>query len=98
EWEVDSHGNYEAHFKKKGEKYRADFSEDGYWIETENDIKIKELPEPIREKIDELYFMYTISEVERVDHFEKGLFYDVEFKQKVKNKDIEFNSEGNQIN
>ena len=29
DWHQDAHGNYEANFKQKGEKYRADFAENG---------------------------------------------------------------------
>ncbi|QIE58430.1 hypothetical protein G5B37_02275 [Rasiella rasia] len=97
-WEIDAHGNYEAHFKKKGEKYRADFSPNGPWIETENSIKTKNLPDPIKKIISERYFLYEITEVEHVDHATKGIFYDVEFKQKGKNLDIEFTEDGTILN
>jgi hypothetical protein len=36
--------------------------------------------------------------VERVDSAKKGVFYDVEFKQKGKNKDVEFREDGTIIN
>lgn len=94
DWEVDAHGNYEAHFKKKGEKYRADFNPHGSWIETENSIKKKNLPKSIKEIIKKDYADYEITEVEHVDHATKGIFYDVEFKQKGKNKDVMFTEDG----
>ena len=97
DFQTDSHGYWEAHFKKKGEKYRADFNEDGSWIETENSIKVSELPEPILAIINTTYALYTISEVEHVMSAAKGEFYDVEFKQKGKNKDIEFRKDGSII-
>ncbi len=94
DWEIDANGNYEAQFKKKGEKYRADFNPEGTWIETENSIKKKNLPEVIKDIIKTDYPDYEITEVERVDHATKGIFYDVEFKQKGKNKDVMFTEEG----
>jgi uncharacterized alpha/beta hydrolase family protein len=97
DWELDSNGNYEAHFKKKGEKYRADFKPDGAWVETENSIKKKNLPEIIKNIIKKDYAEYEISEVEWVDHATKGIFYDVEFKQKGKNKDVMFTEDGTVI-
>lgn len=96
-FETDAHGYWEGHFKKKGEKYRADFNADGRWRETENSIKISELPAPILEKINTSYALYTIAEVEHVMSASKGEFYDVEFKQKGKNKDIEFRKDGTVI-
>ena len=98
DWEQDDHGYWESHFKKDGEKYRADFNADGSWIETENSIKKKNLPEAIKKVIDTEYSEYEITEVEHVDNAEKGIFYDVEFKQKGKNKDVEFREDGTIIN
>ncbi len=97
DWEKDSHGNYESHFKIDGVKYRADFKPNGRWIETETSIDKKDLPEAIRHKI-ENDFDGEITEIEKVDHHSKGIFYDVEFKQKGKNKDIEFKADGTVIN
>lgn len=94
EWEVDANGYYEAHFKKDGEKYRADFSASGQWIETENSIKFDDLPDVVQDIIKDEFDKDEITEIEHVTHSSKGEFYDVEFKQKGKNRDIEFNAEG----
>ncbi|TVZ27943.1 putative PepSY-like beta-lactamase-inhibitor [Gillisia sp. Hel_I_86] len=97
DWKQDEHGYWESHFKKDGEKYRADFNADGSWVETENSIKDGELPEAIKNVITEKYSDREITEVERVDGAEKGIFYDVEFKQKGKNMDVEFREDGSVI-
>ena len=97
DWEIDANKNYEAQFKEKGEKYRADFSPNGTWIETENSIKKKELPKAVQKAIKKNYSMYKIAEIEHVDHAIKGIFYDVEFKQKGKNKDVEFYENGEEL-
>ncbi|SEP89863.1 Putative beta-lactamase-inhibitor-like, PepSY-like [Hyunsoonleella jejuensis] len=97
DWHKDSHGNYESHFKIDGIKYRADFKPDGSWIETETSIDKKDLPKAIRDIIKK-DFDGEISEIEKVDHHSKGVFYDVEFKQKGENKDIEFKADGTIIN
>lgn len=98
DWEIDSNGNYESHFKKKGVKYRADFSPKGYWIETETNITETDLPIAIRQRLDAEYSDLKITEIEKVEHYTKGLFYDVEFKRKGKNKDVEFDASGNILN
>lgn len=94
DWKKDDHGYWESHFKQDGEKYRADFNADGTWVETENDIKKKNLPEAIKKVIEEEYSEFEITEVEHVQNAEKGEFYDVEFKQKGKNKDVMFRKDG----
>ena len=98
DWEQDDHGYWESHFKQNGEKYRADFNVDGSWVETENDIKTKNLPKAIKKVIEEKYANFEITEAEHVQNAEKGEFYDVEFKQKGKNKDIMFRKDGTEIN
>lgn len=98
DWEKDSNGNYEAHFKQKGEKYRADFSPNGQWIETESSISKGDLPKAIKTVIKDKYKDETITEIEYVTSASKGTFYDVEFKRKGKNKDVEFRANGNIIN
>ena len=97
DWEKDSHGNFEAHFKKNGEKYRADFAPNGQWIETENSVKWKDLPKAVQDAIERLYEDEDISELEFVDSATKGKFYDVEFKRKGKNKDVMFRTDGTRI-
>lgn len=98
DWETDANGNFESHFKIDGVTYRADFSPNGDWIETETSIDKKDLPDIIKEKIKANYSDYEITEIEKVDHHSKGLFYDVEFKQEGKNKDVEFDASGNILN
>jgi len=98
DWHQDDHGNYESNFKIDGIKYRADFNADGSWIETETSIDEDDLPKAIREAIERDYEDSEISEIEKVDHHSKGIFYDVEFKQKGKNMDVEYKASGAVIN
>ena len=98
DWHQDDHGYYEAHFKIDGVKYRADFNTDGSWVETETSIDKKALPKAIKNSIKDNYDSEEITEIEKVDSATKGIFYDVEFKQKGKNKDVEFRADGSIIN
>ena len=93
-WGIDRNDNYEAKFKEGGETFKADFTPDGTWIETETSIKEKDLPKAVRKAIKEKFDNIKIVEIERTDHYKKGLFYDVEFKENGKKYDIEFNAEG----
>lgn len=98
DWRKDKNGNYESHFKKDGEHYRADFSPSGSWIETESSIKKKDLPDSIMKVIKSDFDEDDIVEIEKVDHNQQGLFYDVEFKIDGKKKDVEFKKDGTIIN
>lgn len=95
-WGKDSNGNYEAKFEQNDEKYRADFSPTGNWIETENSIKYKHLPKAVQDAIERgEYEKDDIEEIEQVSHHQKGIFYDVEFDKKGSKKiDIEYNGLG----
>ncbi|MGI9551967.1 MAG: PepSY-like domain-containing protein [Aurantibacter sp.] len=97
-WNVDRNNNFEAHFKEKGEVYRADFTPKGEWIETERSIKKKDLPELVRRKLKSDYHDFEIIELEETRHHEKGLFYDVELKKDGKKRDVEFRVNGQIIN
>jgi hypothetical protein len=93
-WNIDRNDNFEAKFKEGGETFKADFTPDGIWIETETSLKKKDLPQAVKKAIEEQYKDVKIVEIERTDHYQKGLFYDVEFKEDGKKFDIEFNAEG----
>lgn len=97
-WKTDRNGNFESHFKKDGKEYRADFSPQGEWIETERSIKKKELPELVRQILKSDYDDYEIVELEETRHHSKGLFYDVELKKDGKKQDVEFNVAGKILN
>jgi len=97
-WQIDKNGNFEAQFKKDGKRYRADFSPQGPWIETELTLKKKDLPKAVQVKIKSEYDTFKIVEIEEVDHSSKGRFYDVEFSLLGKKKDVEFNESGQVLN
>lgn len=95
DWEKDDNGNFEAHFKQNDEKYRADFTPAGSWIETENDVKFKHLPKAVQDAIERDYDKEDIKEIEQVDHHQKGIFYDVEIDKKGKKRvDVMYNGLG----
>jgi len=98
DWHIDKNGNYESHFKIDGIHYRADFSPDGKWIETEQNIKTKKLPAEILNILADSYWRYKVVEVEKVEHHTKGLFYDVELIKDGKKIDVEFTFDGKIIN
>ena len=98
EWEVDRNGSYEAHFKKRGEKMRADFTPEGVWIETEMSLKWKDLPGAVQDAIEDEYDRDDIVELEYTHNAEKGRFYDVEIDPKGEGKfDVEYRGDGSKL-
>ncbi len=98
DWRKDKNGNYESHFKKDGDHFRADFSPAGNWIETEQSIKKKKLPDAILKILEADYSDSKIVEIEKVDHHTKGVFYDVELKKDGDKRDIEVRENGTIMN
>ena len=82
EWSIDKNGYCEAKFLLDGVKYRADFSEEGVWRETERNVKWKDLPQVVIETIEGITSKKKIVELEEVDSQKYGKFYDVEYKKK----------------
>ena len=93
-WELDKHGYWEAKFEIDDLKFRADFLKDGAWRETERDVELLEVPYAIRKSIAEKFSGRELNEIEWVDSAEKGLFYDVEFKQEGPNMDVVYAPDG----
>ncbi|EMR04741.1 PepSY-like domain-containing protein [Cesiribacter andamanensis] len=93
-WSEDDNGYDEASFEMDGEKYRADYTKEGEWVETESSLKYDVLPMAVQEVIEAKYNKEEITEVERVQHPSKGVFYDIEFKKDGKNHDVEIKENG----
>ena len=90
EWEQDSHDYWEGKFTVDKIRYRADFEEDGTWVETENSLDFQDLPRSIRNAILEEFPNEEISELEFTDNAERGELYDVEFLRNGEKFDVEF--------
>lgn len=93
-WNLDGNGNYEAKFTLQQKKYRADFTPSGKWLETESNVSLEEVPAVIRIVMDEKYDIKYLEEIELVDDYKKGRYYDVEFKIGMRKIDIEINEAG----
>lgn len=96
-WEVDSNGYWETRFKVGNLEYRADFTADGRWVESERSIKFEDLPDSVQRAIRLDFGDDEISEIEVVNHPDKGEFFDVEFKRSGKNLDVEYDAQGNRL-
>ena len=97
EWKVDSNGYWEAEFENDDKSYRADFTKEGEWIETERSVDFDELPDAVQSAIRQEHGDRELAEIEEVENASKGWFYDVEFKEQGPNEDVEYASSGEKI-
>lgn len=81
EWEQEGESEWEAEFKINGTEYSAKFNTNGDWLETESELKVKELPEMIRNAILFNYKGFEIEEVENISTPEYENHYEIEIKK-----------------
>ena len=79
-------------------KLRADLLPNGHWIETEQNISFKQLPDKVKVELKKNFDYSKIYEIEKVHHFDKGWFYDVEIKIEGRKRDVEFRKDGSILN
>lgn len=96
-WEIDSNGSYEAHFKVGDTKYRADFTREGIWTETENNIDYNELPPVVRSAFLLKYSIESFRSAEAVDSATRGVFYEIEVFTGTSKIDVLFDKDGKAI-
>ncbi|MEN8846891.1 MAG: DUF4956 domain-containing protein [Akkermansiaceae bacterium] len=93
-WKAESNGLWEAHFEINGIKYRADFTTEGNWVETEHNLTFSQLPPEVRSAINLKFDPNDIRDIEGVDSPTHGIFYDVEFQQGSEDVDVMFDANG----
>jgi len=97
EWEIDSNGFWEAQFENEKGAVRADFTVEGKWIETETTIDFDELPDAVQMAVRSEFGDRELAEIEEVDSAAKGHFFDVEFKERGPNEDVEYAPSGERL-
>lgn len=93
-WSVDRNTRHEADFTLNGTKYRADFENNGEWVETETSVKWHDLPEVAQKAFKNEDKKKDIVEIEFVDSHKQGKFYDIEYKIGAGKQDIRITPEG----
>lgn len=85
---------YEADFESGRTNYTATFSEEGKWIQTENELEIDSLPPNIKSTLDKQFEGYTIVDAELIDSAEKGRFYTAHLERGEEMLLVTMNEEG----
>ncbi len=66
-WDQEEPGEWEAEFKMNGTEASASFDNNGNWLETEQEVKKKDLPALVREAVDAAYKDWSIEEVVSIE-------------------------------
>lgn len=65
-WTKEKEGSdvvYDIEFKQEGQKFEADIKDDGTILNWEKEVAVKDLPEPVRQAVDQKYPKAKIKEV-----------------------------------
>lgn len=87
EWDS-GEDEYEVTFKLKGKKMEAEFDARGNWLETETEIKVKDLPEAVTKAIADQFPDAEIGEAERIYTPKWTEAYEVEVEWEKEGKEV----------
>ena len=92
-WEKEG-DEYEVTFKLKKEAFSAKFDQTGKWLETEQDIKVSELPMPIQNNIRKEFPGFKIEEACRLESLKDGHAFEAEVEKGKESWDLIYNADG----
>ncbi len=73
-WDKENATEWEAEVKMNGKEFSANFASDGTWMETEYEIKKKEIPAAVKQTLDSEFAGYWIEEAELSETAEGQVF------------------------
>ncbi len=97
EWSKESATEMEAEFKMNGEEMSANFSNTGEWLETETEMKEKDLPEAVKNALKSQFADYKVEESEKVATPQQSEAYEVEIEKGETTLDVMLDQSGKVI-
>ncbi|WP_339608731.1 PepSY-like domain-containing protein [uncultured Roseivirga sp.] len=97
EWEMEEEGEYEANFKMNKVEMSANFKSDGTWLETETEIKEKNLPEAVIATLKAKYDGYKVEETTKIEKPNGVVQYEAEIEKGEETLEVIFNANGTVI-
>lgn len=95
-WGKESANEYEAEFVNSGQKLSANFKTDGKWVETEQDISVKSLPENIHSAVKKDFPNAELKDAAHVWN-PKGEVYEIGAEVHEKNMELVYSANGKLI-
>lgn len=83
-----------ARFEKGGEAAEAVYTEDGNWLQSEEGIAYKEMPDPARQYCRDNYPEYRADKVKKVRTRKYGILYEIKILSEVKQVGMTFDMHG----
>lgn len=74
-------GNFEGQFKKEAGEFTAIYTVEGNWLETEEKLRLRDLPADVSSSVKENYSGYTIASAVMVESASKSSFHKLELKK-----------------
>lgn len=90
DWDKEKNGEWEAGFKLNGIEMSANFAAAGQWLETETEIAVSDLPQPVQAALKGK----KIKEAARIQKSDGSTVYEAE----VRRKDLLFDATGKTLN
>lgn len=96
-WEKENAHEYEASFTWKGEKYSANFSDNGEWLETETLVAFNMLPGKVQSAFTSVHKSETAKAVSKIETSKGTVKYEIEFRQGVKTIELFYDQDGKEL-
>jgi hypothetical protein len=93
-WDKEKDGGYEAEFDWNKVETSATFSADGKLMETEQEIKVSELPKTVTDYIAKNYAGHKIAEAAKITDAAGKMMYEAEVKKAKEEMDLLFDANG----
>jgi len=97
EWEMDNE-NFEASFKLNKKCWSAVYDKDGKFVESEVEIKVSELPEPVIQSIEKEFPGAKIEEPEKTTLSDGNTVYEFELEKDKKEFEVQVSADGKILN
>jgi hypothetical protein len=93
EWEMDN-SDFEVNFEIGEVEWSAKYDPSGKLVETENEIKVSQLPQNVRQSIESEYPNCKIEEAEQATLADNSVVYEVEVEKDKKTYEVQVSTDG----
>ncbi len=93
-WDKEKKNEYEASFVVDGKKGSANFSGTGEWLETEMAIPQSAAPKAVIDGFNKAHAGAAITEVYQITSKEGKHYFEIEYSQKGKTKEVKLSADG----
>jgi uncharacterized membrane protein YkoI len=95
-WSKENATEFEAEFKTNDREQSANFDQTGKWVETETEIKTKDLPAAVQAALAKEFSGYKVEEAE-LNESSNSTLYEVEIEKGKSAYEVQFSADGKVI-